>query len=373
MNTVPLWKLKREIARIFLKQLPELVNRSFTKVFGWLYYDLFLSKHRLVHFGNEVLTSRVCIFVIFPENDVTSQLSTIKHLSNNFFSTIVVSNKPLTSVQREKILERSSVVIERFNFGYDFGGYREGFLWLKRKVGTAPEFLFFLNDSCWFPIRKKSAWLEEAVNLRLDYCSPITSATIRKREVLKDFELWWKQDKTSRNFHYCSFALLISQRIFLDQSFYRFFKFFSLTNAKNRTVRRGEIGLTKWVLRSGFSHGETFNIERLLAEFKAMTRLELVILFRELTLLDDINLNKRKSELEEKLDETNDSEVLAFILYTIARQGAAYSIPTYLVKKHNFPFLKKSLVHYSYRNQTILQSLDAWARNQDEDLSAEAS
>lgn len=372
MNTIPPWKLKREIARIFLKQFPDLVNRSFTKVFGWLYYDLFLSKHRLVHFGNETLTSRICIFVIFPENDVASQLSTIEHLTNNLFSTIVVSNKSLTPDQKQRILEKSSVLIERFNFGYDFGGYREGFLWLANEVEMTPEFLLLLNDSCWFPLQKKSAWLKDAVNLSLDYCSPMTSATIRKREVLKDFETWWKQDKTGRNFHYCSFALLISQRIFLDKSFYRFFKFFPLTNAKSRTVRRGEIGLTKWVLRSGFSHGETFNIERLLAEFKAMTRLELIALFRELTLLDDINLNRRKSELEEKLDEASNSEVLAFILYTIARQGAAYSIPTYLVKKHSFPFLKKSLVQYSPRNKKILQSLDEWAQNQDKGFSEEA-
>lgn len=357
MNIVPLWKLKREIARIFFKQLPDLANRSFTKVFGWLYYDLFLTRHKQVHFGNKKLTSRICIFVIFPENDVTSQLLTIEHLSQNLFSTIVVSNKPLTSIQRNSILERSSVLIERFNFGYDFGGYREGFLWVRSQAERTPDFLLLLNDSCWFPIQKESAWLEDALNLNLDYCSPITSATIKKREVLKDFENWWKQDKTGRNFHYCSFALLISQRLFLDEGFYRFFKFFPLTNAKNRTVRRGEIGLTKWVLRSRFSHGETFDIEGLLAEFTAMTRVELMALFSELTLLDDINLNRRKSELEDRLDQANDSEILAFILYTIARQGAAYSIPTYLVKRHNFPFLKKSLVQYSPRNKQILESL----------------
>lgn len=355
--SVPLWKVRRELARVFIKQLPTLLTRLLTKLFGWLYYDFFHSKKKLVTYGQSKLTSRICVFVIFPKADVEDQLSTIDYLGRNHFSTVVVANKALSSEQRLEILKKSSVVIERFNFGYDFGGYREGFLWVRENTSLTPEHVLFLNDSCWFPVKNDSSWIADAIRQDLDYCSPITSATIKKREVIGDFEEWWKQDKTSRNFHYCSFALLVSKRVFLDQSFYRFFKYFPLTNSKTRTVRRGEIGLTKWVLNSGFSHGEMFNIEKLLPEFKRMSKSELLLLFDELTLLDDINLNRRKLKLEQNIQKINDLELLGFILYAIARQGAAYSVPAYLVRTHNFPFLKKSLINYNPKNKEIIDPL----------------
>jgi len=50
-------------------------------------------------------------------------------------------------------------VIERPNFGYDFGGYRDGILLLEA-WGIAPERLLILNDSIWMPLAPNSTLID---------------------------------------------------------------------------------------------------------------------------------------------------------------------------------------------------------------------
>jgi hypothetical protein len=71
-------------------------------------------------------------------------------------------------MDRTTFQELSHMIVERPNFGYDFGGYRDG-VWLIGKLGLRPREVLFLNDSVWFPILKNATLLAEMRATSQDY------------------------------------------------------------------------------------------------------------------------------------------------------------------------------------------------------------
>ncbi len=60
------------------------------------------------------------------------------------------------------------MIVERPNFGYDFGGYHDG-VWLIGKLGLRLREVLFLNDSVWFPILKNATLLADMRATSQDY------------------------------------------------------------------------------------------------------------------------------------------------------------------------------------------------------------
>ncbi len=146
MSIVPLWKLKREFVR-----LAGHVAGGPTYVFQYLtatpYYDRFMAKRSKVHVGALPMSRRIGLYLIFPQNGLLrSHLRALDHLIDNGYAPLVVSNLPLGEADLSLLKSRSFRVIERVNFGYDFGGYRDGILSLAKDFPRL-ERLVLLNDS----------------------------------------------------------------------------------------------------------------------------------------------------------------------------------------------------------------------------------
>ena len=123
-------KFFREIFRL-IKQLVFLPKNIGNFLFGTFYYDIFLAKSKKQYSGSLSLKNRTVIFLIFPEAGITnSHLRTLKYFIKNNYSPIVISNLPLIESDRSEILKNCCSLIERKNFGYDFGGYRDAILHL---------------------------------------------------------------------------------------------------------------------------------------------------------------------------------------------------------------------------------------------------
>ncbi len=359
----PWWKIRRELVRLN-NQLLELPERLFTKFLGWAFYDFFLKKKSKIYEGAIPLGKAACIFVIFPNGeDLSSELITIEYLIEKKISPIVVSNKKLGMSQIAQLQPITTLTLERKNFGYDFGGYRDGLLILKNKVSEL-DFIILLNDSTWFPVSRRIDWIDECIALDFDFCAATSSSSIGRKRYSSEASSWWKAQYSSANFHYCSYALMFKRKLLEEASFINFFRFFPLTNNKSRTVRRGEIGLTRWIKKSGHSHGAVFKIESLPHEIKLMNATQTKALFQSLTLLENQELISLKDSLETQAhaldEESSQVEVNAikdFILYAVARQGISYSLPQHLIEKWAFPFLKKSIATFSMDNKSKLSDL----------------
>ena len=102
--------------------------------------------------GAQPMREEMAVFLIYQPNGLLeSTLFTLSYFARQDISTVVVSNAPLNSEDRGRVLALSHLLIERPNIGYDFGGYREGVLTLLES-GKPIRALYVMNDSIWFPL-----------------------------------------------------------------------------------------------------------------------------------------------------------------------------------------------------------------------------
>ena len=262
MKSVPWWKIKRELLRI-PKKLVSLPKRVFLYYFSTPYYDRFLSKQKIILDGALPIRDRIAIFVIFPIDGLQpSVLLTLEHIAASGYSPIVISNHPLPETERTAVIEKCAEYIERPNYGYDFGAYRDGILHtidhferLKRLV--------LLNDSTWYPVHDKSNWILDAERMGHDLVGATSDFGLPKIDPTKYLCLKWTWSTSNRNFHYGSFALSLSPSLFRSTRFKEFWKSLRLFNDVKNVGLFGEIHFTQWVLRNGFSHNCTCNPKQL--------------------------------------------------------------------------------------------------------------
>ncbi|WP_210321179.1 rhamnan synthesis F family protein [Aquibium microcysteis] len=349
-------KLRREFDRV-RRQLAAIPAVAEEYLLATRRHDRDLRPLQLRTAGAVPRRDKAAVFVIFPRHGVqSSHLQSLRYIASRGYSPVTVSNLPLEAADRNALAELSTLLIERSNFGYDFGAYREGVLSLADDLPRLRR-LVLLNDSCWFPLPGSRDWLTLAEESGFDYAGAASNYAIDPPDVARFESLSWSQDRTRRSFHYCSFAISLSAALIADPAFLRFWRGFRLSDVKSRTVRRGEIGLTQWAIRRGHRHGSIFDVDHL---------------DRDLARLDDAALRRHVGQViipEHTVLRDMFATILAddaagmvprrtlekLFLMAVARQGMAYTIPGYLHETAGYPFLKKSPVWLDpvAREQTI--------------------
>ena len=128
------WKLKRETKRVAaqLSAIPLLIYEPFAQKL----YDRNFEKNIKLYQGIRNLGKQVAVFLIYqPRGLADSIYLTVDHLVASGFEVVIVSNCPLASADLEKLYLRTALVVERPNFGYDFGGYRDAVVIEPRRKG----------------------------------------------------------------------------------------------------------------------------------------------------------------------------------------------------------------------------------------------
>lgn len=262
MASLPMWKLKREVRRLG-RQTRKLPGNVARRLLLTPYYDFYLARNVVTTPGERPETSKFAVFLIYPQFGVKpTHIRTLDHLIEKGYATTLISNLPLTGDDRAAVLPRCFRLIERPNFGYDFGGYRDGVLSLQDRLGKLDR-LVLLNDSCWFPLPQDVDWLDEAEARDLDFVGATSHYGLLRRDQEVGANVEWNYGPRGRHFHYASYAVSIGPKILRNAGFTGFWKRFALSNEKNITVRRGEIGLTQWVLARRYSHASTLDIAHL--------------------------------------------------------------------------------------------------------------
>ena len=358
-------KFIEEIYRI-LKQLFFLPKHLTNFLFGTFYYDNFLAKSKTKHSGSLPMKKKIVIFLIFPDCGLTnSHLRTLKYFIRNNFTPLVVSNLPLSKEDKILLLENCWTLIERPNYGSDIGGYRDGVLFLSKKIRDIDK-LILINDSVWFPINDSNSFIDFIHNSNLDFIGTTSHYGLKKHWLpsKKSGLLKPQFDFNNKNFHYATYALSISKKILKDEKFLKFWKNLKLSNTKNKVVRRGEIALTQYVIKNKkYSHGSFINSGKLEDILKSLSRETLLKISRE-TIIEKKNnsLNKFKKKFIKNVDSFSKDELIAFILIQVSRQIIVFSLIKFLIEDLRFPFLKKMLFkldQYSARDAyKIIKGLD---------------
>lgn len=348
---LPLWKIRREFARL-VRQVVELPGDLSNFVFGTRNYDRNLAGEARRYEGRLPGSPRVAIFVIFPSLGLQpSHLRTLSYFQAKGYAVEVVSNLSLLERDRKKLLDHCWRYIERPNFGYDFGGYRDGVLALGEILPRLQR-LVLINDSTWFPVPGALDWLDEVEALNVDFGGATSHFGAPRPEIEAYRSIKWAYAPNHRNFHYGSFALCIRPAILKDPGFMSYWRRLRLADKKKQTVRRGEIGLTQWVLSRGFSHGATFDVSTLDRDLEELDPRRLLEIAQNLVIPE---LPRLSAVLKQVTSEPNPQreDLIKLILLSVARQGASYALAPYAIRERGFPFLKKSPIWLSDESAQI--------------------
>lgn len=280
------------------------------------------------------------MYLIFPQDGVlASHVTALRYLMQKGYAPVVVSNIPLSGSDSDTIRNLSWMFIERPNFGYDFGGYRDGILKVL-ELSEHLERLVLLNDSAWFPLPGSKDWLDQAEALQKDFVGAASNYGHPRVDPESFQNIQWSYSTEHKNFHYCSYALMFSGRLLKDAAFARFWKRFPLTNNKKVTVRRGEIGLSQWIMSNGYSHGSTLELTDLDRELSELSAGELRDAVEQLVIPEHPRLLILKARLLAK--NASAKEYRDFILTAVALQGVSYTLASLMHRRKGFAFLKKS-------------------------------
>lgn len=259
---IPYWKVKRELKRLQMQFL-----QLHWIIFGGLLrrrYDRRRSRLVKVYDGAQPYRDRIALIVCFqPRGILPTFLAELDHFVARGFSPLVVSNLPLAPQDRDALLARSLMVVERPNYGYDFGGYREGILCLLER-GRLPKSLILKNDSVWFPIWPDSDFLSRCNASEHDLFGIFLNAHGRKH----------------RQTHLQSYFYRFGERLVSSPEFEYYWRNLFMTNNKHAVVRQCEIRLTGWFRDRGFSVGQLFDHDAMRGAMRSLDDAKLLEVIR---------------------------------------------------------------------------------------------
>lgn len=333
MNT-PFWKLKRELKRL-CSQVCQLPWFIFGPAIRRL-YDIGNSKYVSVTEGKYPLKPDVAVLLLFQPNGVEpSVLHTLEHLAERGFSPVVVSNLKLKDSDLEDIRKRSYLVIQRPNYGYDFGGYREAILHLLER-SIVPNNLLVMNDSIWFPVEDNCGFLDDVRAQDSDlYGLSINDLKVPSRT------------------HIQSFMFNFKAGVIRSPEFARYWKTLFMANNKNAVIRQCEIKMTGYFARRGFSIGSRYRVNDIYAALETFTndRLRQIVHYQ-------CKVDTKRSKI---LSDALDAGVGCDLSYLInERELGKYFLiahPLVLLESLRCPALKKDRQHmYRVQRRAIFES-----------------
>ena len=357
---LPWWKLGREMRR-FKGQVSALSDAIRDRFFSRTWNDIVLRSKRRLLPGAQPDGPRRAIYLIFPRDGLLeSHRHTLAYLAGKGLSITVVSNLPLPPEDEAELLTLCHRYLERPNFGYDFGGYRDGVRLMAADLAQTKQ-LVLMNDSVWFPVTDTD-WLDQVDALDVDFAGTVSQHGLPRVDAaaFRDLQVTYTTDHP--RFHYGSFALAIGPRILRDPSFLRYWRKLRLSERKRKTVTFGEVGLTAWVLANGYSHGDTLGVATLADRLSDLDEATLREGAARLLMFADKQMSALREDPDFRLEDLDRDAVLRLIMTATARTGPGY-IPAWLtVLQFGHPFLKKAPARRSARNAEItadiLRTLD---------------
>lgn len=246
---IPKWKLKRELLRIWYRILgfPALI----LSLPGRLNHRRRLAAHdrdfdQIVRTQNGSVerSDKVAIFLLYqPTGVAASVFLTLDYLIRNGYAPLIVMNSPILPEDAERLRKASWLIVTRPNFGYDFGGYRDG-LRIMKGTGDTPHRLIIMNDSIWFPMQGDPIPVLEA---RLNECGldAVGLNQDQKARYQKDGSLHYESRQLD------SYFFLLSSACVESTAFSTFWTNYRMSSNKAYTIKHGEIGFSMHMMRQG--------------------------------------------------------------------------------------------------------------------------
>jgi Rhamnan synthesis protein F len=160
----------------------------------------------------------------------TFTMNLINAIDRSALNLIVVSNSALSPMLKAQLHEKCHMLIERSNFGRDFGAYRDGICILLRRFKNI-ERLVLLNNSLFY------------FNRGLDDLVARLNGEAEFVGVTEVFQF---------HYHVQSYALSFGAQLLRNKSFLRFWRRYRPISSRRWSIHKGEVRLTRKLTKAGF-------------------------------------------------------------------------------------------------------------------------
>lgn len=324
---IPAWKVQRELSRLGqqLRAIPEAVWEPFAR----RAHDAALARGFPVTEGAVPLGAKVALVLCWqPGGLAPSFLDMLDHLRANGYATFVVANAPLSDADRAALTPRIWRAMERPNFGYDFGGYRDG-LFMLRRWAVRPDRLVILNDSIWFPL-----WPDDPTLQRAEASPHEVTGTILRQ--------------SHRGAFLESYFFSIRGSVLDHPAFRAFWDGLRLTSNKYKVIRYGERGLGEALKAAGITMGPLFPSHAFADALDRMDETGLREVLRYVGAVDP-GIAAEAATLAAATASGWDRDARAFIARVLVRSQAYSTFPVLATGRLGYPVLKKSAEPVSAR------------------------
>ncbi|WP_158270436.1 rhamnan synthesis F family protein [Limnohabitans sp. 2KL-17] len=297
---------------------------------------------------------KVAVYLVFqPQGLMTSTWLTLEHLNRKGYSTLLVSNSALTPEDKARALPLCWQIMQRPNFGYDFGGYQDGVIAVMESSHTIQQMLI-LNDSIWFPLQRQCDFLDRIETSDAGFVGAFQLEPTRDRS---------KMQGKKRPFM-GSFFWHFKQPVLLNPVFMAFWRNYKATSSKYATIRRGERRFTHHLLDAGIVGEAMYSRLEFDRWIKKIRGPDVRQALERLCTADAALSTQRTALLARyQLDEAWETEAKYLAFLITKSQNIIATAPLYMVGDLKLPFLKKS---GDEANLLALQELNVFFTNHPE-------
>ena len=331
MTILPLWKLKREAGRLGLqlKSVAELITGPFAR----RRYDA--QRMQAVQIADGVLPAgpKIVLFLLFqPKGIPDSVVQTCSYLASKGYTPLVISNAPLSKADRSVLCKTAWKVVERPNYGYDFGGYRDG-IWILNREGIVPDNLIIMNDSVWFPLGASEDLIDQMETSQAAYLG----AQVFGDSVAQASDRKWRQP------FFGSYFLMIKDTAFSHPDFQTYWTDYKLTSNKETTLHRGERAFSYMMFKAGVQSEGIYSRDRFDSVVAALDKEDLPSALKYLICMDP-KLEQLRQHLLNTMTDSVDWTMACRDLIQASAETKNYigSSPVLSIAKLNFPMIKKN-------------------------------
>jgi hypothetical protein len=344
------WKLRREVKRL-QQQMQALAAIIYEP---WLRYQHDKNRKHILKIsqGDISCSKKIALFLIYQPTGISqSTLATCTHLRNKGYAPLLICNHPLNNTDKEKLSKHTWIIIERPNFGYDFGGYKDGILYLKSLSDIAKptiSHLIIINDSIWYPLNNDDHTIEKMEQSNASFVGALHMKSEQKSS--------FKSDKPP---FFGSFFLMIKQDIYESDLFTQYWKKYQSTSSKYLTIKRGERQFSHLLLSSQFSSDYLYDKSILYEYIDNATQNELLSALKNSISLDPVAQQTSALLLTQAQDFTSNNNQTHTntdwinstrnLLKQIShKQNILSTLPIVALQKFGVSYLKKSCDAHNY-------------------------
>lgn len=325
-------KISRELTRL-KDQISSWFMNLYEPYFRWQHDKNFA---KIIDFrinNQHRLSEKVAVFLIFqPTGLAQSVFLTLKHLHSNGYSTILLSNCKMLQEDISEALPFCWKIMVRPNFGYDFGGYKDG---IKTAVDTHPSLnqLLILNDSIWFPLHSGCQLLKRMEDHPNGFIGAFQLTPVRDLRKMRG---------KKRPFM-GSFFWHFKKPVLNGPAFKKFWQNYKPTSSKYATIRRGERRFTHFMLDSGVPGEYMYSREQFDNWLNQTSGKELAKLLVDLcTTNPSLAVQQQSLFTRYRSDQRWDEEAKFLARAITETQNIMATAPLFMVEQMGLPFIKKS-------------------------------